>query len=248
VTDLTQQLARFAAGAAVVPDEVRAMAAGAIEAVAAAAAGRADHPAVTAIAAVADELGTPPEAGVPGRSRRYSAPWAALLTGAAAASGSAAAGYATIAVPAGLAVGAARGAGLDAVTDAVAIGLEIAERLDAALAGSLGTFDPVATIGRLGAAATAGRLLGSPAAAVGHALGIAATQAAGFAVMVSEAIGVLQYGKAAADAVQAAYLADGGFTAAAASIEGRRGFTALLAPGAGPVADLSQTWTLRSRR
>jgi 2-methylcitrate dehydratase PrpD len=250
VTDLTQQFARFAAGATAVPGDVRALAARAMAAVTAAAAGRADHPAVAAIAKVADDLGTPPEAGVPGRSQRYSAPWAALLIGAAA-SGIGATGYAAVVVPAGLAAGAERRARLDAVADAVAIGLEIAERLDAALAGSLGAFDRVATIGRLGGAATAGRLLGLPTAATAHALGIAATQAAGFACLAAEPIGALQCGKAAADAVQAAYLAAAGFTAATASIEGRRGFTALLAPRAeaqDAAADLSRTWILRSRQ
>lgn len=243
---LTQELASFAVGTGDVPGDVRAGAARAISAGAAAAAAGADDPEVIMIAEVAGSLGTPPEAGVPGRSDRYAAPVAALLTAAAAAA-SADASYLSVVVPAGLATAAARGLRLAAVADAVAVGLEIADRLDSALAGRLGPFDPVSTIGRLAAAGTAGRLLGLSAAAAAHACSLAATQAAGFAVLTGEPADVLQSGKAAADAVQAAWLALGGFTAGLAGIEGRRGFAAVLAPGAsldGAAGKLGQTWAV----
>ena len=240
---LTQEFARFTS-AAEVPGEVRTGAARAISAVSAAAADGTDVPAVTVIAEVARSLGTPPEAGVPGRRERYGASVSALLAASAAAA-SAPAGYATVIVPAGLAAGAAQGLRLLEVADAVSVGLEIAVRLDAALAAHLGAFDPVCTIGRLAAAAAAGRLLGLPPAAAGHAFGVAATQAAGFATVVGEPAGVLQNGKAAADAVHAAFLARGGYTASPAGIEGRRGFAALLAPSAqlsAVAAGLGQAW------
>jgi 2-methylcitrate dehydratase PrpD len=245
LTGLTQDLARFTS-AAEVPGDVRTGAARAISAVAAAAAAGADTPAVITIAKVAGSLGTPSEAGVPGRRERYGASVSALLAAAAAsASAGSSVSYATVVVPAGLATGAAQGLRLAEVADAVSVGLEIARRLQTALAGQLGAFDLVCVIGRLAAAATAGRLLGLAPAANGHALGVAATQAAGFAAVAAEPAGVLQNGKAAADAVEAAFLALGGFTASPAGIEGRRGFAALLAPGAqldAAANGLGQVW------
>jgi 2-methylcitrate dehydratase PrpD len=230
LTGLTQDLARFTS-AAEVPEDVRTGAARAISAVAAAAADGADAPDVTVIAKLAGSLGTPPEAGVPGRRERYGAPVSALLA-AAAATASSPVSFATVVVPAGLATGAAQGLRLAEVAEAVSVGLEIAHRLQTALAGQFGAFDPVCVIGRLAAAAATGRLLGLAPTAAGHALGVAATQAAGFAAVVGEPAGVWQNGKAAADAVEAAFLARGGFTASPAGVEGRRGFAALLAPGA----------------
>ena len=155
-------------------------------------------------------------------------------------------GYAGVVVAAGLAVGGAEGTRLGAVADAVAVGMEVAARLDGALGAALGAFDPVGCVGRLGAVAAAGRLLGLTVDAAAHAFGVAATQAAGFAVTAAGPIGDLQAGKAAADAVEAAYLARAGYTAGATAIEGRRGFAALLAPGASldDVTDaLGQAWT-----
>lgn len=141
-------------------------------------------------------------------------------------------GYAFAVVPAALAVAAEQGARLEAVADAVAIGLDVAWRVDAALGDGLGAFDRVAAIGHLAAVAAAARVLGLPEEAAAHAYGIAGTQAAGFAALADGPVGALQTGKAAADAVEAAYLARDGYTAGLTGIEGRRGFAALLAPSA----------------
>lgn len=152
---------------------------------------------------------------------------------AASAPGSAGVdGYAFAVAPAALAVAAERGARMEAVADAVAIGLEVARRVDAALGAGLGAFDRVATIGRLAAVAAAARVLGPAEEVAAHAYGIAGTQAAGFAALADGPAGALQIGKAAADAVEAAYLARDGYTAGLTGIEGRRGFAALLAPSA----------------
>lgn len=141
-------------------------------------------------------------------------------------------GYACAVVPAALAVGAAEGLGMAAVVDAVAVGLDVARRLHEALGGALGEFEPVASIGHLAAVAAAGRLLGLSPEAAAHAYGISGTQAAGFTGTATGPIGALQIGKAAYDAVEAAYLARAGYTAGLTGIEGRRGFAAILAPGA----------------
>lgn len=185
---------------------------------------------------------------------------APAVSGSASASGSGRVDrYAFAVVPAALAVGAEQGLRMDAVADAVAVGLDVARRIDAALGDGLGAFDRVATIGHLAGAAAAARLLGLGEEAAAHAYGIAGTQAAGFAALADGPAGALQTGKAAADAVEAAYLARDGYTAGLTGIEGRRGFAALLAPTAditaldlnpavpdiagfsNPAADLSRT-------
>ena len=120
-TTLTLDLARFAVGAAAIPDQVQTSAARAISAVVGAAAAGADSPAVNVLAELASSFGTPPEAGVPGRPERYAASWSALLT-AVAASSAASAGYATVVVAAALATGGARDLRLRSVAEAVEIG------------------------------------------------------------------------------------------------------------------------------
>lgn len=140
--------------------------------------------------------------------------------------------YAFAVVPAALAVGAGQGLRSEAVAEAVAVGLDVARRIDAALGEGLGAFDRIATIGHLAAVTAASRLLGLDEEAAAHAYGIAATQSAGFAALAGTPAGALQTGKASADAVESAYLARTGYTAGPTGIEGRRGFAALLAPTA----------------
>ena len=247
MTTVTLDLARFAASADAIPDQARTSAARAISAVVGAAAAGAESPALNVLAGLANSLGTPPEAGVPGRSERYAASWSALLT-AAAASSAAPASYATVVVAAALATAGAQDLRLRPVAEAIAVGLEITARLDNWLAGSLGPFDPVPVLGRLGAAAAAARLLGVTPGATAHAFGIAATQATGLLALAGEGAADLQNGKAAADGVEAAWLAADGFTGPSAAIEGRRGLAALLAPAALPAPDavadgLGRTWS-----
>jgi hypothetical protein len=114
------------------------------------------------------------------------------------------------------------------VVAALAVGREIAARLTHAL--SLDPpWDAVAVISRIGAAGAAARAAALDADAARNAIGLAATQATGLGAVEGTAAGALAYGKAAADAVEAALLAANGFTAAAASLEGRRGLAALMA-------------------
>lgn len=245
MTAVTQTLARLTATP--VPAGDRARAAAAVQAVTTTAAAGASHPWITALSDVAVSLSTPPEAPVPGTPARLAASWAAYLTAAAAVASAESPGsppgtpgsppaaepdYATAVVPAALAVGAEQGLRMAAVADAAAVGLEVAQRLDSLLGAALGEFDRVATIGHLAAVAAAGRLLGLSPDAMTHAYGISGTQAAGFTATAAEPVGALQIGKAACDAVEAAYLARDGYTAGGTGIEGRRGFAALLAPGA----------------
>ena len=113
------------------------------------------------------------------------------------------------------------------VVEAIAIGREIAARLERAL--TLDTpWDAVGAIAWIGAAAAAAHAAGLDAPATRNAIGLAATQATGLGVAEGTPSAALACGKAAADAVEAALLAHNGFTAASASLEGRRGLAALM--------------------
>jgi hypothetical protein len=114
------------------------------------------------------------------------------------------------------------------VVEAIAIGREVAARLERAL-----TLDPpwdaVAVVAGIGAAAAAACAAALDAEAARNAIGLVATQAAGLGVTEGTPAAALGSGKAAADAVEAALLARHGFTSASASLEGRRGLAALMA-------------------
>jgi 2-methylcitrate dehydratase PrpD len=102
-----------------------------------------------------------------------------------------------------------------------------------------------AALGVFGAVAVAARVLSLSAEQARHALGLAATQSAGIALTTGAAAGIA-IGKAAADGIEAAVLASHGFTSSAASIEGRRGFAALMATTFDPAAivdALGESWT-----
>ncbi|RKR31613.1 MmgE/PrpD family protein [Paraburkholderia sp. BL17N1] len=128
-------------------------------------------------------------------------------------------------------VGEATGASEADMVQATAIGIEAAARLLAAVdsAEFRARWNVASATGLLGAVLVAARLYGLDATRTRHAMGVAATQAAGLAHNVQSAIGALETGKAAADAIEAALIAKHGFTSAPASIDGRRGLAALMA-------------------
>jgi 2-methylcitrate dehydratase PrpD len=114
------------------------------------------------------------------------------------------------------------------VVEAIAIGREVAARLDRALTLDA-PWDAAAVIAGVAAAAAAARAAGLGAEPARNAIGLASTQAAGLGVVEGTPVAALTTGKAAADAVEAALLAQNGFTAAPAALEGRRGLAALMA-------------------
>jgi len=128
-------------------------------------------------------------------------------------------------------IGEAIGASEAEMAQAAAVGIEAAARVLAAVdsAEFRARWNVASAIGVLGAALAAARLYRLDAARARHALGVAATQATGLAHNLSHAMGALETGKAAADAIEAALIAKHGFTSAPASIDGRRGFAALMA-------------------
>jgi len=113
------------------------------------------------------------------------------------------------------------------ILEAIAVGREVAARLERALTLDA-PWDAAAVIAGIAAAAAAARAAALDADATRNAIGLAATQAAGLGVAEGTPAAALACGKAAVNAVEAALLARHGFTAASASLEGRRGLAALM--------------------
>jgi 2-methylcitrate dehydratase PrpD len=122
------------------------------------------------------------------------------------------------------------GAGGRALLDAYIIGFEIEGRFGRAM-------NPrhyqkgwhcTSTIGTIGAAAAAARLLGLDAAAVRHALCIAASEASGLKDNFGSMVKPLHAGLAARNGVLAARLAQAGLTANLDAIQGPQGFLAAM--------------------
>ncbi|MGF6767774.1 2-methylcitrate dehydratase PrpD [Paraburkholderia sp. GAS199] len=128
-------------------------------------------------------------------------------------------------------IGDAIGASADDQQQAAAIGIEAAARVLAAVdsAEFRARWNVASAVGVLGAVLAASRLYRLDTTRARHALGVAATQAAGLAHNVGRTMGAIETGKAAADAIEAALIAKHGFTSAPASIDGRRGLAALMA-------------------
>ena len=80
------------------------------------------------------------------------------------------------------------------------------------------------TVGVLGAAAAAGKILGLDQQRMAWALGIAATQASGLREMFGSMCKCLHPGRAAQNGLHAAFLAASGFTSSEHAIEAPRGF------------------------
>lgn len=118
----------------------------------------------------------------------------------------------------------------------VIAGLELGYRVRKALGERHIEFgDASGTAGHLAAATAAARVLSLPVTNFTHALGMAATQAAGTKGQTRTG---LNGGKAASDGVDAALLARSGFTASDAGIEGRRGLLEVMGGQAAAPSEL----------
>ncbi|WP_397451313.1 MmgE/PrpD family protein [Pseudomonas sp. NA-150] len=138
----------------------------------------------------------------------------------------------------------------DEIAAAAAIGIEAAVRILAAVdsAEYRQRWNVASSVGVLGAALAASRLLKLDEARTRHALGLAATQTAGLARNEGHSMASIEVGKAAADAIEASILAKHGFTSAPAAIDGRRGFAALMAYRfeAGAITEgLGERWVMQ---
>ncbi|OZI18917.1 2-methylcitrate dehydratase [Bordetella genomosp. 9] len=125
--------------------------------------------------------------------------------------------------------------------DAIIAGYEVSLRVGEALGTRhAANFHATATAGALGAAAAAGVALGLTAGQLHHALGIAATQAAGLWQLVDDNAHEsksLHPAMAVRNGLTAAHAAQAGFPGARAFFTGKRGMYALLA-GDGDIAAL----------
>jgi len=133
-------------------------------------------------------------------------------------------------VSAGLAAAEAAGRSGAALLDAYVVGFEIEGRLGR-------TMNPrhyqrgwhcTATLGTLGAAAAAARLLGLDVVQTGHALAIAASEASGLKENFGTMVKPLHAGLAARNGVVAAQLAKAGMEASASAIDGPQGYLAAM--------------------
>jgi 2-methylcitrate dehydratase PrpD len=130
-------------------------------------------------------------------------------------------------VPAVLAAGELAGAPGRSILDAYVVGFELECRLGAVM-------NPrhyhergwhcTSSIGTVGAAAAASRVLGLDAPRTAHAIGIAASAACGLKENIGAMVKPLHAGMAARNGVMAARLAQGGFTASERAIDGPQGY------------------------
>jgi 2-methylcitrate dehydratase PrpD len=134
-------------------------------------------------------------------------------------------------VPSALAAGEIVHAGGRALLEGYVAGFEIECRLGEAM-------NPrhyhergwhcTSTIGTVGAAAAAARILGLPPATTHHALGIAASAACGLKENMGTMVKPLHAGMAARNGLMAALLAQDGYTASERAIVGPQGFLAVM--------------------
>lgn len=128
--------------------------------------------------------------------------------------------------PAALALAERQGASGRAFLDAALVGLEVACRVGRWLGRShyQHGFHQTATSGSFGAAAACARLLGLDAERTAHALGIAATRAAGLKSQFGTMGKPYHAGTAASNGVEAALLAAAGFVSRPDALECEQGF------------------------
>jgi 2-methylcitrate dehydratase PrpD len=238
MTGLTVELARRALALRFtdLPGEVRALARQCILDTLGVALAGAHDDLVRILAAELEDQGGKPAAGVIGSKLRLPALSAALLNGTMAHAldyddvNLAMPGHPSVAVlPAVLALAEERGASGEALLTAFVAGYETACRIGLLVGpghyNTLG-FHATGTIGTFGAAAACAHLMGLSEAQTVHALGIAATQAAGLKSMFGTMCKPLHAGRAAYNGLLAARLAARGFTARPDSLECAQGFAA----------------------
>lgn len=141
---------------------------------------------------------------------------------------------------AALAVGRMRGSTGEEVLHAFALGVEAQLRVGVALTPA--HYDEgwhiTGTCGVLGAAVTAGLLIGLDAAGLSRCVGIAASQTLGHREGFGTSVKPLNAGKASANGTLSALLAKEGLTAPAAPLEGKQGLFNAFIPAADPAGIL----------
>jgi 2-methylcitrate dehydratase PrpD len=259
-TGLTAALADFVAGlrfadlpAEVVHEAKRAL----IDHVGVAAAA-ADHPSVDALLRASNRLTGAGSHTVIGRSQTVTMPYAALVNGFAAhlldyddtfnPGDTTVHGSAPVWPVVFTLAEAGPVTGQEALTAFVA-GFETECRLGRAAGDAhyeIG-WHVTGTVGHVGAAAAAGRILGLSPAELNAGLGNAGTQAAGLKAVYGTDGKPLHAGKAAMDGLLSAVMASEGITSSAEIVEGARGFLAVMSPDPSPgklLEGLGEQWHL----
>ena len=156
-------------------------------------------------------------------------------------------------VPAALATAEAAATSGRAVLDAYIVGFELECRLGLVMNPRhyhTRGWHCTSSIGTLGAAAAAARILKLTPAAAAHALGIAASLACGLKENIGTMVKPLHAGVAARNGVMAARLAQQGLTASEIAIDGPQGYLAVMdserppADLAAVAADLGKRWEI----
>jgi 2-methylcitrate dehydratase PrpD len=206
------------------------------------------------------EGGALPLATVLGTSLRTTATWAALANGVAGHAHDfddtnfALMGHPSVPLLAtALAAGEAETAGGRAIVTAFVLGFEVGAAIGSAVNPGHYTrgWHATATVGTLGCAAAAARLMRLDAGQTRHALGIAASLASGLKENFGSMTKPYHAGHAAQNGVWAATLAREGFTASDTALEGAQGYVAAFGGGDGLEAGLAQlgrAWHVESSR
>ena len=193
------------------------------------------EPVASIVREVARAEGGLPLCTVVGTSLRTSPTWAALANGAAGhAHDFDDTNFALLGHPSVPLLAAALACGEAEMADGatVALGYAIGFEVDAALGAALNPdhytrgWHATTSIGTLGCAAAAARMLGLDASATRHALGIAASLASGLKENFGSMTKPYHAGHAARNGVLAAQLARGGMTASGSALDGRQGYAA----------------------
>jgi 2-methylcitrate dehydratase PrpD len=193
------------------------------------------------------EDGGAPQATVIGRDMRANIEQAALLNGAMSHAldfddvNFAMNGHPTVPIaPAVLALAEQKGLDGKRLVEAFAAGFETECRIGRLVGGThyQRGWHATATLGTMGAAAAVSNMLRLDADTTAHALGIAATQAAGLKSVFGTMCKPLHPGRAAAIGLQAARLASRGFTSNPAILDVEQGFAATQSESANPAAAL----------
>lgn len=139
----------------------------------------------------------------------------------------------SIVVPVALAVAEQQGASGAAFLTAVAVGVDVTCRLGLAARAETMDWTRPTTLGTMGSAVAAAKLLGLDAAGIHHALGIAYSQVAGTSqAMIDRAlVKRVHPGFSARAGVTAAYLAGRGITGPVSPLEGPYGYFAMYERG-----------------
>lgn len=186
------------------------------------------EPFLKKLVALVRQWGSGPATAI-GFDARLSAPWAALVNGTSAHAldfddnfDPAKAHASAVLVPALLAVGEQENKTFDDLIDAYIVGLQVMGHVGQAVNPfhrSRG-WHATATLGAIGAAAGAARLLGLPAAQAAHAISMSTSRAGGFMSQFGSDTKPLHAGFAASGGVQSALIAQAGLTAGDLTLDG----------------------------